>query len=88
LERSVEEYSLDEPIGPSRGEAVGHMHSAGTARPEAFSREDLQGICANPLREEPHPVTVATVKRFGLVGLVGCAIGAAFLRWWRSPPSR
>ena len=33
-------------------------------------------VCGNPLRDEPEPVVVAAVKRFGLVGLAACAVGA------------
>jgi len=46
--------------------------------------EDIQGICANPLRDEPAPVIVGAVKRFGVVGLVACALGAGLARWWKS----
>jgi len=33
-------------------------------------------VCGNPLRDEPEPVVVAAVKRFGLVGLAACAVAA------------
>jgi hypothetical protein len=39
-------------------------------------------VCGNPLRDEPDPVVVAAVKRFGLVGLVVCAVSAWAGRWW------
>ena len=39
-------------------------------------------VCGNPLRDEPDPVVVAAVKRFGLVGLVVCAVSAWLGRWW------
>jgi hypothetical protein len=39
-------------------------------------------VCGNPLRDEPDPVVVAAVKRFGLVGLVVCAVSAGLGRWW------
>jgi hypothetical protein len=86
VERSAEEFSFDEPIDTSHGnEAVAGALSDG-ARPREcpFRREDIGGICANPLRDEPHPVVVQAVKRFGLVGLVTCAVGTGLLRWWHS----
>ena len=39
-------------------------------------------VCGNPLRDEPDPVVVAAVKRFGLVGLTVCAVTAWIGRWW------
>ena len=33
-------------------------------------------VCGNSLPDEPGPVVVAAVKRFGLVGLAACAVGA------------
>ena len=39
-------------------------------------------VCGNPLRDEPDPVVVAAVKRFGLVGLMVCAVSAGLGRWW------
>ena len=39
-------------------------------------------VIGNPLRDEPDAVVVEAVKRFGLVGLVVCAVGAALGRWW------
>ena len=33
-------------------------------------------VCGNPLRDEPEPAVVAAVRRFGLVGLAACAVGA------------
>jgi hypothetical protein len=36
------------------------------------------------LRDEPHPAVVRAVRRFGLVGLVACALGAAAARGWKS----
>ena len=88
MERSVEKYSLHEPIGaPQAGEARAAAPSDGASPGERrFRHEDIEGICANPLRDEPHPAVVSAVKRFGLVGLVACAVGAGLLRWWKSPP--
>ena len=45
---------------------------------------NLAEIGANPLRDEPTPGTIRAVKWFGLVGLIACALGAAWQRWWRS----
>lgn len=95
VERSVEEYSLHEPIGAPHGnetaagtlpEAV-HPVSLPDLRPDSqgWQPEDLQGICANPFTDdEPPAAVVSTVKRFGVVGLVACALGAGLTRWWRS----
>jgi hypothetical protein len=86
VERSVEEFSLDEPIDASHGnEAVADaLYDSASPRDRPFRREDIEGICANPLRDEPHPAVVAAVKRFGLVGLMTCAVGTGLLRWWHS----
>jgi hypothetical protein len=90
LERSVEEYSLDEPIGAPHGNelAAGALvdEANATSRPDSqpLQAQDIQGICANPLAEEPEPIVIGAVKRFGVVGLVACALGAAVARWWKS----
>jgi hypothetical protein len=34
----------------------------------------------NPLRDEPNPIVTAVATRFGLVGLVACAICASSAR--------
>jgi hypothetical protein len=83
---AAEEFSLDEPIDASHGnEAVAGALSDGASPGEhAFRREDIEGICANPLRDEPDPVVVGAVRRLGLVGLVTCAVGTGLLRWWHS----
>jgi hypothetical protein len=99
VERSIEDYSLHEPIGAPHGnetaatelsEAV-HPDSLPDCRPDVrpdlqgWQPEDLQGICANPFTDdEPPAAVVSTVKRFGVVGLVACALGAGLTRWWRS----
>ena len=62
------EDSLDEPIGEAHAERGA----------------DVGAVCSNPLREEPHPALVATVRRFGMAGLVAGALGSALLRWWRN----
>ena len=86
VERSAEEYSLDEPIGGS------HVHErAADATPDTadtaerpFIHEETGTVCTNPLRDEPSPIAIGTVKRFGLVGLVTVAVGAGIARWWNS----
>lgn len=87
VERSVEEFSLDEPIDASHGRqsvASALTGSAGGAE-RSFRREDIEGICANPLRgDRPGPVIIGAVKHFGLVGLVTCALGTGLARWWHS----
>jgi len=50
----------------------------------AVASMEAPRVCGNPLRDEPDPVVVAAVKRFGLVGLVVCAVGAWVGRWWSS----
>ena len=95
VERSAEEYSLDEPIGVPLGSAATVdrrvvVRLAETAYPdslpdsERLQPEDIQGICANPLADEPHRAMIAAVQRFGVVGLVACALGTALMRWWKS----
>ena len=86
VEQSVEEFSLNEPIDASHmNEAVaGALSDSATTAEKPFRREDIEGICANPLREEPHPLLVEAVRRFGLVGLVTCAVGTGLLRWLQS----
>jgi hypothetical protein len=89
VERSVEEYSLDEPIGTPHGNETAADRSGQVSqdvRPDScgLQPEDIQGICANPLRDEPHPALVSAVKHFGVVGLVAGALGAALARWWKS----
>jgi hypothetical protein len=86
VERSAEEYSLDEPIGGSHV----HEHAADVAADSAdtaerpFSDEETGTVCTNPLRDEPSPIAVGAVKRLGLVGLVTVAVGAGIARWWNS----
>jgi hypothetical protein len=85
---------LVEPIDPSSEDSeTGESSDRGVT----VLREDLKrplqrlnppgpfpGICANPLRDEPSPTAIATVKRFGVVGLIACALGSGVARWWRS----
>jgi hypothetical protein len=95
VERSVEEYSLDEPIGAPLGseatvDELAVVRLAETAYLDSLpdsgrlQPEDIQGICANPLADEPHPAIVGAVQRFGVVGLVACALGTGLMRWWKS----
>lgn len=86
MERSAEEFSLDEPIDASHGNegVAGALSDSANPGECPFRREDIEGICANPLRDEPHPLLVGAVKRFGLLGLVTCAVCTGLLRWWHS----
>ena len=86
VERSVEEYSLDEPIGAPHGKGrLSEVASPGARNDSCrLQPEDIQGICANPLRDEPHPAVIGAVKHFSVVGLVACAIGAGLARWLKS----
>jgi hypothetical protein len=91
VERAAEELSIDEPIDAHhivarhRYEVAVDLHrGAATHETREFQSDAIEGICANPLREEPHPAVIRAVTRFGLVGLVACALGAAGARWWKS----
>jgi hypothetical protein len=86
VQQSVAEYSLEEPIGAAHDDPgiAAKLSAAAAAEPQRVQAEGLEGICANPLREEPHPAVVGAVKRFGVVGLVACAVGTAVGRWCRS----
>jgi hypothetical protein len=83
VERAAEALSLDEPID------VHHQHELATGdathSPLEFQSDAIERICANPLRDEPHPAVVRAVRRFGIVGLVACALTAAVARGWKSP---
>jgi hypothetical protein len=86
VERSAEEFTLDEPIDAVHDSEVVATALTDDARApqRSFQSADIEGICANPLRDEPPPVVVGAVKRFGLVGLVACALGTGLLRWCKS----
>lgn len=86
VERSAEEFSLVEPIDASHGNEAVAGALSGSAIPgeRTFRREDIERLCANPLCGEPNPVIVGAVRRFGLVGLVTCAVCTGLLRWWHS----
>jgi hypothetical protein len=90
VERSVEEYSFVEPIGAPHGKEAVAGRLSETPHPDSqpdtppLRPEDIQGICANPLADEPDPAVVSAVRRYGVVGLVACAVGAGFMRWWKS----
>jgi hypothetical protein len=49
-----------------------------TAR--AVAAMEAARVCGHPLRDEPAPIVVAAVKRFGLVGLMVCAANAWLVR--------
>jgi hypothetical protein len=38
----------------------------------------------NPFRDDPHPTVAWSVKHFGLVGLLVCALAAGLARWLKS----
>jgi hypothetical protein len=88
--RSAEQFALDEPIGNARG--LGSTAHADTETAENTERRyigrDTGTVCTNPLRDEPSPLAVGAVKRFGLVGLVSVAVGAGIARWWNSFSNR
>lgn len=76
VEQSAEEYSIDESI------EVAHAESRAAAHP--IRQNSIQRLCVNPLRDEPDPTVVGAVRRFGVVGLVACAVGTGVARWWRT----
>lgn len=94
MARSAEELRLVEPIEPSseapescvrrRGQAADVAQPACAALASSLQRKELRGACANPFQDEPSPTVIAAVKRFGLVGLIACALGTGMTRWWRS----
>lgn len=77
VEDSLEEYSLPERINAPLGreaEAGDPAEPASVASPASL----------NPLSDEPSEATIRAVQRFGVVGLVTCALGSGVLRWWKS----
>jgi hypothetical protein len=88
--RSVEQFSLDEPIGASTGHvSTAHAVAENAEKTERPFIDQATGtVCTNPLRDEPSPLAVGAVKRFGLVGLVTVAVGAGIARWWNSFSTR
>jgi hypothetical protein len=87
VERSLEEYAIEDTIGAARDTppaAQPDSPASRSSRPgyaDTCRPADPERICANPLRDEPHPALVNAVTRFGVVGLVAGALGAALLRW-------
>jgi hypothetical protein len=91
VERSAEEFALDEPISGSHGQERAAEAGADSVEDTAerpFIHTETGAVCTNPLRDEPSPVAVGAVKRFGLVGLVTVAVGAGIARWWNSLSQR
>jgi hypothetical protein len=88
--RSAEQFAFDEPIGDSRG--LGSTAHAVTETAENTERPNIdretRAVCMNPLRDEPSPLAIGAVKRFGLIGLVSVAVGTGIARWWNSLSSR
>ena len=90
VERSAEQFALDEPIGAShehRDTAHSGANSTETVE-QPFIHQPTGVRWTNPLRDAPDPVVVGAVKRFGLVGLVTVAVGTGIARWWNSFSSR
>jgi hypothetical protein len=85
LERAAEEISIDEPIDARhQHEVAAQPHRGDAYEPRRLQSSDLVGFRVNPLHEEPDAATIQAVRRFGVVGLVACALGAAVARWWKS----
>jgi hypothetical protein len=90
VHRSAETF-IDAAHG--HGAIAGTLADTAHAPERAFRRQNIgrdkfEAACANPLRDEPDPMVVRAVKRFGLVGLVTCAVGTGLLRWWHSLADR
>jgi hypothetical protein len=83
VNRSIQEFSLDKPIDALHGtDSVARGKAPAVAR--VLRRDELEAMYANPLRDEPQPAVVGAVKRFGLLGLVTCAMTTGLVRWWHS----
>jgi len=74
VDRSIYEYSIDEPMAAPQG-----IGADADTLPEPMGTGS-----AHPLRQEPSAVAIGTVKRFGVVGLVACALSSAVARCWRT----
>ena len=70
---------VPEPKAPDR--VPSHIDPASVT---TFPGGRTQRICFNPLRAEPSATVVATVRRFGVVGLIFCALCTGFMRLVRS----
>ena len=86
-EPSAEEFSLHEPMEETHAEGAARDADTDAAE-RPFIHEKTGTVCTNPLRDEPSPMAVGAVKRFGLVGLVTVAVGAGIARWWSSLSTR
>jgi hypothetical protein len=86
VERLAEDYSLEQPIRDSRahGHAADATDDSTESTENGFINEETGAVCSNPFRDEPSPIAVGTVKRFGLVGLVTVAVSTGIARWWNS----
>jgi hypothetical protein len=88
VERSAKGMSLGEPIGVdvlrTRGVVANGLVGGAGAAERPSRREDIEALCGNPLRDQPNPVVVKAVRRFGLVGLVSCAVFTGVARGWHS----
>ena len=84
VERSAEEFSLDGPIETSQEDVADAAPLDVDTAQRPYIHEGTRPVCTNPLRDEPSPVAIGTVKRFGLVGLVTVAVSSGIARWWNS----
>jgi hypothetical protein len=84
VERSAQEFSLDGPIETSHEDVADAAPSDADTAQRPYIHEETRTVCTNPLRDEPSPVAIGAVKRFGLVGLVTYAVSAGIARWWNS----
>jgi hypothetical protein len=86
VEDSLEGCSLAEPIEVSRGNdaAALSLSDATGLDAEHSGAEDIAAFLANPLREDPETLVIGATQRFGVVGLVACALGTGLSRWCRS----
>ena len=71
----------DNPFDATMKTTTAHL-GQDIASAAAVAAMEAARVCGNPLPDEPGPVVVAAVKRFGLVGLVVCAVSAGLGRWW------
>jgi len=95
VRRSAEEFSIDEPIDAPDAARAAHgaqgdpasitrLPTARSAAAVAPVPHPAEPAFVNPFRAEPAAAVITTVKHFGRVGLVACALAAALLRWLHS----
>jgi hypothetical protein len=89
MEQSAEDFCIGEATAAQESE--GASREFGDACGQAAERvanTGNEGFYVNPLREAPRPAVTGTVRQFGVVGLIACAVSAGLTRWFRSSPSR